>query len=510
MASLRQPANEFCSSSTTTQRMLITGGSGFLGFRLATEVSRQGIEVVLLDVARPAQALPPGVHFVFGSVADATAVDAAFTAVRDRPLDAVFHVASYGMSGWELRDRAKITSVNVGGTRNVISACLRYGVPRLVYVSTCNVIFVGRPISGGDETAPYPPPNAYKDAYSFTKAQAERLVLEANGRLLECNPQSKGREARVMERQQAQAAESGLLRRSDINGDADVALHDHADFTGGPPKQVQQQVDVNSGRLYTCSIRSTGIWGPGELRHQPRVIRMVRAGLFQATFGDPSTLSDWIHVDNLVQILILAERALRLPAQHCPNEQPLPAGNGGDDNGGGPSEPRPIAAGQVYYASDGNPINNFLHFKPLIVGLGYSYPSLNVPFTLVYGIAWLIEYAWPLLGHLVADPPLTRMEVDKCCIEHWFDISKACRELGFRPVAFDRGEVVQHMAAAGWAAANVRNSSSRGGGVGGRKEQQLFGMNATLLLAVAAAVMLVLAMVLAAVYGADGSAILQW
>ncbi|GIL57920.1 hypothetical protein Vafri_13123 [Volvox africanus] len=490
MASSRKPTNEFCGSYTTTRRILITGGSGYLGFSLATAASKQSIEAVLLDITPPAQALPPGVHFVSGSVADAAAVDAAFASLRDGPLDAVFHVASYGMSGRELRDRAKITSVNVGGTHNVISACLRYGVPRLVYVSTCNVIFVGRPISGGDETAPYPPPNAYKDAYSFTKAQAERLVLEANGRLFECNPQFNCMEARAMERQQVRAAESGTLGHSDTVGNADVALHGHDELTNGTPKQVQQRADGDSRRLFTCSIRSTGIWGPGEARHQPRVIRMVRAGLFQATFGDPSSLSDWIHVDNLVQILILAERALRFPVRGCPNEPPLPGAPLGDGNGGGPSEPGPIAAGQVYYASDGDPINNFLHFKPFIVGLGYSYPALNVPFALVYGIAWLIEYAWPLLSHLMADPPLTRMEVDKCCIEHWFDITKARRELGYKPAAFDRGEVVRHMAAAGWAAG------------GHKQQQQMFGLNAMVLLA--AAVMFIVAVVLAAVYGADG------
>ncbi|EFJ40738.1 hypothetical protein VOLCADRAFT_69116 [Volvox carteri f. nagariensis] len=414
-------------------RALITGGSGYLGFRLGTELAKQGIEVVLLDIARPAQALPAGVHFFPGSVADAAAVDAAFTSLPGS-IDAVFHVASYGMSGRELRDRSKIFSVNVGGTRNVISSCLRYGVPRLVYVSTCNVIFVGKPISGGDETAPYPPPAAYKDAYSSTKAQAEKLSSSSSS------------------------------------------------SPSGPDPGAAAAAAGCGGRLYTCCIRSTGIWGPGETRHQPRVIRMVRAGLFQATFGEPSSLSDWIYVDNLVQILVLAERGLRIrkeqeSAQQQQQEQ----------------QQRHFV---VYYASDGEPINNFLHFKPFIVGLGYRYPSLNVPFALVYGIAWLIEYAWPLLSHLVADPPLTRMEVDKCCIEHWFDISKARRELGYKPIAYDRAEVVRDMAAAGWAAADARKTTA------GRR---LLGMN----LAMLPAVVLVVALFLAAVYGVGRGTVRQ-
>lgn len=145
-----------------TRRALITGGGGFLGFRLAVTLARDGVEVTILDLAPPRQPLPPRVRFIAGSVADAAAVDAAFVvAASPFPaapgdaqththtnlygLDAVFHVASYGMSGRELRDQAAlIEAVNVGGSGHVAAACVRHAVPRLVYVSTCNVIFVGR------------------------------------------------------------------------------------------------------------------------------------------------------------------------------------------------------------------------------------------------------------------------------------------------------------------------------------------------------------------------------
>jgi sterol-4alpha-carboxylate 3-dehydrogenase (decarboxylating) len=74
-------------------------------------------------------------------------------------------------------------SVNVAGTRFVIEACLSCGVTQLVYTSTASVVIDGSNIQNGDEASlPYPS-NArkYLDQYSASKAQAERLVIAANG-----------------------------------------------------------------------------------------------------------------------------------------------------------------------------------------------------------------------------------------------------------------------------------------------------------------------------------------
>ena len=157
---------------------MITGGGGFLGFTLAQHVVADGARVTLLDVHPPAQPLPDGITFLQGDITDAESV-----AVAAQGADVVYHVASYGMSANEqLRDPAKIHRINVQGTRNVLAACIKHGVRRLVYVSTVNVVFVGRPIINGDESSlPYPTTLQYYDRYSSTKAQAEQAVLAADG-----------------------------------------------------------------------------------------------------------------------------------------------------------------------------------------------------------------------------------------------------------------------------------------------------------------------------------------
>ena len=111
-----------------------------------------------------------GVLQVQGDIADAGAIAAAV-----RGCDVVFHVAAKpGIWG----DYADFFETNVTGTRNVIAACRRHGVHRLVYTSSPSVVFDGRDMQGVDESVPYP--THYEAHYPQTKALAEQSVRAAN------------------------------------------------------------------------------------------------------------------------------------------------------------------------------------------------------------------------------------------------------------------------------------------------------------------------------------------
>ena len=99
-----------------------------------------------------------------------------------RGVDCVFHLASYGMSGKEMVQAGRAEEVNINGTCNVLDACHEHGVRRLVYVSTYNVVFGGKPIVNGNEALPYFPIEDHVDAYGRSKSVAEQLVLKSNGR----------------------------------------------------------------------------------------------------------------------------------------------------------------------------------------------------------------------------------------------------------------------------------------------------------------------------------------
>jgi nucleoside-diphosphate-sugar epimerase len=106
-----------------------------------------------------------------GDLADPAAVDKAL-----RGADVVFHVAAKA-GAWG--NYASYYATNVTGTKNVIDACRRNGVKKLVHTSTPSVVFSGHRLENSDETVPYA--RRHLCHYSSTKTEAERLVLSANG-----------------------------------------------------------------------------------------------------------------------------------------------------------------------------------------------------------------------------------------------------------------------------------------------------------------------------------------
>ena len=151
--------------------ILVTGGSGFLGGAVVRQLLARGDSVRSLQRSDVPALLALGVEVVGADLADEAAVsDAA------KGCDAVIHIgAKAGIWG----PYADYHQANVIGTANVIEACHRNGIQRLVYTSTPSVIHGGGDIEGVDERAPIA--THFETAYPATKAKAERRVIEANG-----------------------------------------------------------------------------------------------------------------------------------------------------------------------------------------------------------------------------------------------------------------------------------------------------------------------------------------
>jgi len=152
-------------------KVLVTGGTGFLGRALVERLVERGDHVVVLARGHSGTDLPAGAELHRGDVADMSSVGNAA-----RGCGTVFHVAAKaGIAGpFEEYRRA-----NVEGTRNVIDACRRHSIPRLVHTSTPSVVFDGTDMEGVDESVPYA--RRFEAAYPETKAEAERMVLAAHG-----------------------------------------------------------------------------------------------------------------------------------------------------------------------------------------------------------------------------------------------------------------------------------------------------------------------------------------
>ncbi|KAK9756618.1 hypothetical protein RND81_01G109600 [Saponaria officinalis] len=232
---------------------VVTGGLGYVGATLCLELVRRGagrVRTLDLRASSPwsSQLSKAGVVFITGDITREKDVKKAL-----RGADCVFHVASFGMSGKELLQVGRIDAINIDGTCLILDACLDFGIKRLVYVSTPNVVFGGKEIINGNESLPYLPLDDYTDPYSRSKSIAEQLVLKYNGR---------------------------------------------------PFKEK------NSGCLYTCAIRPAAIYGPGEDRHFPRIVNLAKLGMILFNIGDSTVKGEWVYLDNLVLSLLLASMGL--------------------------------------------------------------------------------------------------------------------------------------------------------------------------------------------------------
>ncbi|GIX49603.1 MAG: epimerase [Candidatus Tectimicrobiota bacterium] len=159
-------------------RVTITGGTGFIGSRLALRCLAAGQEVTVLGQENtPAEAAnrrlleAQGARVLCGSVTDAARVAEAV-----RGAACVYHLAAAQHEAHA--PQAHFWQVNVEGTRTVLEASLRAGVGRLVHGSTIGVYGSARQ-GALDETSPLQPDNVY----GVTKLEGERLVLSYCDRL---------------------------------------------------------------------------------------------------------------------------------------------------------------------------------------------------------------------------------------------------------------------------------------------------------------------------------------
>jgi 3beta-hydroxy-Delta5-steroid dehydrogenase / steroid Delta-isomerase len=167
-------------SSLTTElgRVLVTGGSGFVGANLVTELLDRGHHVRSFDRSPSPLAANPRLEGLEGDICDSETVANAVDGI-----DTVIHTAAIidlvGGASVSEKQRQRSFAVNVDGTKNLVHAAQAAGVKRFVYTASNSVVMGGRRISGGDETLPYT--ERFNDLYTETKVAAERFVLSQNG-----------------------------------------------------------------------------------------------------------------------------------------------------------------------------------------------------------------------------------------------------------------------------------------------------------------------------------------
>ncbi|MFN3461927.1 MAG: NAD-dependent epimerase/dehydratase family protein [Oceanibaculum sp.] len=154
---------------------LVTGGSGFVGGHLIRRLLADGWRVRALGRSAEARAEVEalGAEPAEGDLLDRTALTRAMDGV-----EVVFHVAAH-FKLWG--PMSLFRRVNVDGTRNVVEAAERAGVRRVIYVSAAAVV-MGHPEPMRGVTEDMPLHKMPFAPYATSKAEAEEVLLAANGR----------------------------------------------------------------------------------------------------------------------------------------------------------------------------------------------------------------------------------------------------------------------------------------------------------------------------------------
>jgi nucleoside-diphosphate-sugar epimerase len=148
--------------------ILVTGGTGFLGRHLVQALLEHGHNIFCMgrDFTRVQEQLAAGAQPVHADLRVASAVIAAC-----EHMDAVYHAGAFSAPWGRRRD---FYEINVDGTEALIAGCRRYGVRRLIYISSPSVVFDGQDQHNITEFAAYP--RHFASLYSRTKKLGEDRI----------------------------------------------------------------------------------------------------------------------------------------------------------------------------------------------------------------------------------------------------------------------------------------------------------------------------------------------
>jgi nucleoside-diphosphate-sugar epimerase len=164
-------------------------------------------------------------------------------------------------------------------------------------------------------------------------------------------------------------------------------------------KMMGEQLAANGPALSTCSLRVTGMYGPGDRYHLPNIVKNARHGV-NIRLGDGKAQFSHLFAGNAAHAHIMA-------AEHLQPGSPV--------------------AGQFYFITDHDAGNFFTFMNPFLEALGIPVPRISIPYRLAYALAWVIEKFSPRSN-------LNRFSVYCTCVDATFVHDKATRDFGYRPI----------------------------------------------------------------------------
>ena len=167
-------------------------------------------------------------------------------------------------------------------------------------------------------------------------------------------------------------------------------------------------IDTQSGvaaDLRCCALRPHLIWGPRDQHLVPRLISRARSGRLRRV-GDGTNLVDMIYVENAAQAHLQVADALA-------------------------KENSPVA-GKAYFLSQGEPVNCWQWIDEILALAELPPVRKSISYRSAWRVGAVLERMYGWLG-LKSEPPMTRFLAAQLAKSHWYDISAAKRDFGYKP-----------------------------------------------------------------------------
>jgi UDP-glucose 4-epimerase len=171
----RETETQIEDGANMTEKVLVTGGAGFIGSFVAAELQQRGYGVIVLDdlSGGDAENVPQGVELEVGSILDRAKIEHLFDRHR---FSHVFHLAAYAAEGLSHFIKHFNYQNNLIGSVNLINASINYDVKRFVFTSSIAVYGQGQlPMTEDMKPEPEDPYGIAKYAVEMELAVAHKM-----------------------------------------------------------------------------------------------------------------------------------------------------------------------------------------------------------------------------------------------------------------------------------------------------------------------------------------------
>ncbi|APD08434.1 MULTISPECIES: SDR family oxidoreductase [Thermus] len=153
-------------------RVLVTGGAGFIGSHIVESLWKEGVEVAVLDnlATGKRENVPQGIYFYKVDLRDKEGLERVFREFRPTH---VSHQAAQASVKVSVENPLLDFEVNLMGGLNLLEACRKWGVEKLVFASTGGAIY-GEVPEGESAEETWPP--RPKSPYAASKASFEHYL----------------------------------------------------------------------------------------------------------------------------------------------------------------------------------------------------------------------------------------------------------------------------------------------------------------------------------------------